>query len=161
MRIRHWVGLFSVLAAAASGITPAGAATVLNINSTITNSGSCTSTTGCPESYLVNSYGSSTQVVNVPPAGSFGFSDSFNQSGNVSTGSNLGSSATGSGAPWNFQDNILFDTNGAAVQAQAIASITNVSDLQVRIISLNNRIARSPWRKPYLSLNGLKLSKST
>jgi hypothetical protein len=139
MQIRHLIEAISMVALAAGGVAPAVAATVTNINSTITNSGTCTSTTGCAENYLVNSYsGSGTEVVNVPPAASFGFTDSFNQTGNVSTGSNLGVSATGSGAPWNFQDNILFDTNGAAVQAQASAFLTNVSDLQIRIIALNN-----------------------
>jgi hypothetical protein len=63
----------------------------------------------------------------------------------VSTGSNLGASATGSGAPWNFQDNFLFDTNGAAVQAQAIASLANVSDLQIRIIALTNPATGNPF----------------
>jgi hypothetical protein len=118
---------------------PAVAATVTDINSTITNAGSCTLTTGCPESYLTANQGSAIQVVNVPPAQSFGFVDSFNQgagSTNVQTGSNFGAAATGSGAPWNFQDNILFTTNGAQVQAQAIAQQTNVSGLQIRIISL-------------------------
>lgn len=135
-----------MVALAAGGVAPAVAATVTDINSTITNSGTCTSTTGCPENYLVNSYsGSGTEVVNVPPAASFGFTDSFNQTGNVSTGSNLGVSATGTGAPWNFQDNILFDTNGGAVQAQASALLTNVSDLQIRIIALNNPATGTPF----------------
>lgn len=146
MRIRHLIGLFSVVVGAMGSVGPAAASTVLNVNSTITNSGSCTLTTGCAESYLVDSYaGSGTEVVNVPPAASFGFSDSFNQTGNVSTGSNLGASATGSGAPWNFQDNILFDTNGASVQAQASALLSNVSDLQIRIIALNNPATGTPF----------------
>ncbi len=54
-------------------------------------------------------------------------------------------SATGTGGPWNFQDNILFDANGAAVQAQASALMTNVSDLQIRIIALNNPAAGTPF----------------
>jgi hypothetical protein len=146
MRIRRSIGALSILALAAGGMAPALAATVANINSTITNSGSCTAATGCPENYLVNPYsGSGTEVVNVPPAGSFGFTDSFNQTGTVSTGSNLGVSATGTGAPWNFQDNILFDTNGGSVQAQASALLTNVSDLQIRIIALNNPAAGNPF----------------
>ena len=146
MRIRHLVGLISVIAAVVSGIAPAVAGTVTDINSTILNAGTCTLTTGCAENYSVNAYaGGSTQVVNVPPAASFGFTDSFNQTGNVTTGSNLGASATGSGAPWNFQDNILVDTNGAAVQAQASALLTNVSDLQIRIIALNNPATGTPF----------------
>jgi hypothetical protein len=146
MRIQHLIGLSLGFAATMGANAPAIGATVTNINTTITNSGSCVLVAGCPESYAVKSYaGSTTQVVNVPPAASFGFTDSFNQAGNVSTGSNLGASATGSGAPWNFQDNILFDTTGAAVQAQASALITNVSGLQVRIISLTNPATGTPF----------------
>jgi hypothetical protein len=146
MRIRHLIQAISIVGLVACSAAPAFAATVTNINSTITNSGSCTSVTGCPENYLVNSYsGSGTEVVNVPPTASFGFTDSFNQTGNVSTGSNLGVSATGTGAPWNFQDNILFDTNGGAVQAQASAFLTNVSDLQIRIVALNNPATGTPF----------------
>jgi PEP-CTERM motif len=146
MRIRHSIGALSIVALAAGYMAPALAATVTNINSTITNGGSCTAATACPENYLVDPYsGSGTEIVNVPPAGSFGFTDSFNQTGNVSTGSNLGVSATGAGAPWNFQDNILFDTNGGAVQAQASALLTNVSDLQIRVIALNNPATGNPF----------------
>jgi hypothetical protein len=145
MRIVYVIGLFSVFVAAVCGIDPAVAATVTNINSTITNSGNCTFTTTCAENYLVENYGIGTQVVSVPPAASFGFTNSFNQAGNVSTGSNFGSSATGGGAPWNFQDNILFDTNGASVQAQASALLSNVSDLQIRIIALNNPATGNPF----------------
>lgn len=145
MRIRHLIGL-SLGLAATGAIAPAIGATVTDINSTITNSGSCMLVTGCPESYLVKSYtGSTTQMITVPPSASFGFTDSFNESGNVSTGSNLGASATGGGGPWNFQDNILFDTTGAGVQAQASAIFSNVSDLQIRIISLTNPATGNPF----------------
>jgi hypothetical protein len=146
MQIRHSIGLFAVLAVAMGGVGPAVAATVTNINSTIINSGNCTLTTTCAGNYLVQAYGgSSTQMVNVPPAASFGFTNSFNQAGNVSTGSNFGSSAAGGGAPWNFQDNILFDTSGASVQAQASALLSNVSDLQIRIIALNDPATGNPF----------------
>jgi hypothetical protein len=146
MRIRHLIGFSLGIAASMGAIAPAIGATVTNVNSTITNSGSCVLVSGCPESYIVNNYaGSTTQTVSVPPSASFGFTDSFNQLGNVATGSNLGASATGSGAPWNFQDNILFDTTGASVEAQASALITNVSGLQIRIISLNNPATGIPF----------------
>ena len=145
MQIRRSIGLFAVLAVAMGGAGPTVAATVTNINSTITNSGNCTLTTTCAGNYLVENHGVGTQVVNVPRAASFGFTNSFNQAGNVSTGSNFGSSATGGGAPWNFQDNILFDTNGASVQAQASALLSNVSDLQIRIIALNNPATDNPF----------------
>lgn len=146
MRIRHLIRFSLACALTAGAITPAVAATVTNINTTITNSGSCTLVTGCPENYSVYTYaGSTTQVVNVPTSTSFGFTDSFNQGSNQATGSNLGASATGSGAPWNFQDNILFDTAGAAVEAQASASLNSLSDLQIRIISLNNPATGNPF----------------
>lgn len=145
MRIRHLIGLSFGLAAAGA-MAPAIAATVTDINSTITNAGTCTALNSCPESYGVSNYaGSTTQVITVPPSASFGFTDSFNQSGNTSTGSNLGASATGPGGPWNFQDNILFDTTGAAVQAQASAIFSHVSDLQIRIISLTNPATHNPF----------------
>jgi len=146
MRIRQLIRLSLASALAMGAIAPVVAATVTNINTTITNSGSCISVTGCPENYSVYSYaGSTTQTVNVPPNASFGFIDSFNQGSNLSTGSNLGNSATGSGAPWNFQDNILFDTTGASVQAEASALLTNVTDLQIRIISLKNPMTGNPF----------------
>jgi hypothetical protein len=146
MRFQHLIGLFSCVAAATFGADAALGATVTNINTTITNSGSCGLVTGCPENYSVYAYaGSTTQMVNMPTSASFGFTDSFNQGSNLSTGSNLGVSATGSGAPWNFQDNILFDTSGAKVQAQASALLTNVSDLQIRIIALDNPATGNPF----------------
>jgi hypothetical protein len=138
MRIRELLKLSSALTGMVCAVAPAIAATVTNVNSTITNAGTCVAVSGCPENYLLTSVSGATQTVNVPPPGSFGFTDSFNQAGNVSTGSNFGNAATGSGAPWNFQDNILFTTNGAAVQAQAIAQLGNVSNLQIRIISLGD-----------------------
>jgi hypothetical protein len=74
---------------------------------------------------------------------SFGFSDSFNQPGtntNIVTQSNFGATAIGTntGYPWNFQDNILISTSGTSVQLSAISTETNVSDLQIRLISLVN-----------------------
>jgi hypothetical protein len=142
MQIGRLKGIFSIVAAVTCSGTHA--ATVLDINSTITNAGTCVLTNTCPESYSVTNYpGSTTQSVS--GSASFGFSDSFNQGSNVSTGSNLGASATGSGAPWNFQDNILFTSTGASVQAQASALLTSVSDLQIRIISLNNPATGNPF----------------
>jgi hypothetical protein len=146
MRIQRLIGLSLGLAATAGAMAPAIGATVTDINSTITNTGTCTAVNSCPENYIVNNYaGSTTQMITVPPSASFGFTDSFNQSGNFSTGSNLGASATGGGGPWNFQDNILFDSTGAAVQAQASAIFSNVSDLQIRIISLTNPATGNPF----------------
>jgi hypothetical protein len=119
----------------------ASAATVTNIASTITNAGNCTSIDSCAENYSITGQGGVTQAETVPPQAAFGFTDSFNQGSNISTGSNLGASATcgplGCSA-WNFQDNIVFSlTNSAEVQAQASATLNNVTDLQARIIELN------------------------
>lgn len=116
-----------------------------NIDTTFTNAGSCTATSGCAESYGVTVLSGTTQTVTVPPSSSFAFANSFNQSGGISTGSNFGNSATGAGGPWNFQDNILFSTTTADVQVQAIASLTAVSDLQVRVISITNPATGNPW----------------
>jgi hypothetical protein len=146
MRLDKSLGMLCSLIAAVSVAPIASAATVTNIDSTITNAGSCTAITGCPESYIVTpAQGATTQVVNVPPKQSFGFTDSFNQSSNVATGSNLGASATGSGGPWNFQDNILFTTNGGVVQAQASATLSDVTGLQARIVALNNPMTGTPF----------------
>lgn len=146
MRIRRLIGLSLGVVVTMGAIPPAIGAAVTNINSTITNAGNCMLVAGCPESYGISNYfGSTTQVVNMPATASFGFTDSFNQGTNVSTGSNLGTSATGSGGPWNFQDNILFDTSEAVVQAQASALFTNVSDLQIRIIALKNPVTGTPF----------------
>jgi|HubBroStandDraft_2_1064218.scaffolds.fasta_scaffold316230_1 hypothetical protein len=121
----------------------ASAATVLNINSTVLNTGSCTSATGCPESYYVTDQGSGTIAVSGTAMSSFGFSDSFNQPGtntNIVTASNFGATAIGANTqyPWNFQDNILISTSGTSVQLSAISTLTNVTDLQIRLISLVN-----------------------
>jgi hypothetical protein len=159
MRVQGLSAVFAASALAALGSGPLSAATITAINSTITNSadsGTCFLTNNnCDESYVVASnatnalYSTVTQVVNVPPTGSFSFGDSFNQSTNTSTGSNFGPSATynpsTSSPPWNFQDNILFDTNGAAVQAQVIADLSSVSNLQVRIIALDIPNTSTPF----------------
>lgn len=129
-----------LLAGLASGQLAYGA-TVTNIASTIINTSTplCTAIDSCTESYTVNGQGGVNQAEIVPPQAAFGFTDSFNQASNLSTGSNLGASATcgplGCYA-WNFQDNILFSTNGGSVQAQASATLNNVTDLQARIIQL-------------------------
>jgi hypothetical protein len=123
-------------------VAPSSAATVTNINSTITNAGTCTQTTGCVESYGITTQGNGTIAVPGNSQSSFGFVDSFNQGAgvlNVNTGSNFGPAAVGAGAPWNFQDNILFSTTAATVQAQASATLSNVTNLQARIISVNNQ----------------------
>lgn len=152
MRAEKFSGILSGLVLGAFVAAPADAATV--IASTITNAGgggTCTLNHTCAESYIVANQGGANQAINVPPTASFGFTDSFNQGSFVSTGSNFGMTAyygsaqTMAGAPWNFQDNILFSTNGALVQAQASAVLNNVSDLQVRIISANNPASNTPW----------------
>jgi hypothetical protein len=134
--------LVSLALSAAAGLSStATAATVTNIDTTIINGGTCVQTTGCPESYSIVTQGNSTVSLSGASPSSFGFVDSFNQGSgvlNVNTGSNFGPAATGSGAPWNFQDNILFTTTGGTVQVQASATLTNVTNLQLRIISAND-----------------------
>lgn len=134
----------SVLVLVLGSVHPASAATVTNIASTITNAPYppaliCTLVNSCVESYTVTGQGGVNQAETVPPQLSFSFGDSFNQVSNLSTGSNLGVSAT-CGLPgcqaWNFQDNILFSTNGSVVQAQASSTLTNVTNLQARIVQL-------------------------
>jgi hypothetical protein len=128
----------------------ASAAAVTNVASTITNTG-----TSSAENYSLVAQGGLNQVVNVPPAQSFSFGDSFNQAGNVSTSADFGATVGSlTGSPWNFQDNILFSTNGATVQSQAIAQLTgptSVTDLQIRIISLTNN---TPANAGHLVGNG-------
>ncbi len=140
IRALLWAGL------AVGSVQFASAATVTNIASTITNAPYapnplCTGVDSCAESYSITGQGGVNQAETVPPQASFGFTDSFNQESNLSTGSNLGTSATcgplGCSA-WNFQDNILFSTNGGSVQAEASALLTNVTDLQARIIELSS-----------------------
>jgi hypothetical protein len=154
MKVLSAVGLLTISALTALDAAPASAAAVTNINSTITNAGNCVAVPSpppyCAESYQTTAstgtptfnntlYSSATQTINVPPKQSFQFGDSFNEAGNASTGSDFGSSAyyNGNTGPWNFQDNILFTTNGGNVQAQASALITDITGLQARIISLN------------------------
>jgi hypothetical protein len=141
--------MLSVAAAMACSSAPSLAATILDINSTITNAGTCSysPTSPCPENYTVSTVpGSTTQ--SVTGSASFGFSDSFNQGTNLYTGSDLGPSATGSTPPWNFQDNILYTSTAATVQAQVsglTANLSGVSNLQVRIISLTDPSTGNPF----------------
>jgi hypothetical protein len=138
MRAEHSVSRLVLLALAATLSGPA-LATSVAPNSTIINNFTpiCLATDGsCAQDYLTTNASNITESVTVPPTQSFTIADTFNQSGGVSTVSNFGPAATGSGTPWNFQDSFLFTTNGATVQANAISFTSSVSDLQIRIIEL-------------------------
>jgi hypothetical protein len=97
--------------------------------STVINAGSTSS-----ENYEVLSISTGGPVV-VNPTVTYTIGDTFNQTGSTSTQSNFGSSATGSGAPWNFQDNFAFSTSAAEIFGTQIAFTTNMTDLQARIVS--------------------------
>lgn len=69
----------------------------------------------------------------VSPTISYILGNSFNESGGVATGSDF--NLSGTGGPWNFQDDFYFATTGATVQTAVISNLfSNVSDLQVRLI---------------------------
>jgi len=98
--------------------------------STVINNG-----TTSVENYSVTGAGSS---VTVNPDVTYIIGDTFNESGSTSTASDFGSSATGSGGPWNFQDNFEFTTTAANIRGTQIAFNTNLTDLQARIISVTD-----------------------
>jgi len=69
----------------------------------------------------------------VTPTISYTLGNSFNESGGVTTGSDF--NLSGTGGPWNFQDDFYFSTTGATIQTAVISNLfSNVSDLQVRLI---------------------------
>jgi len=69
----------------------------------------------------------------VSPTVSYSLGNSFNESGGVTTGSDF--NLSGTGGPWNFQDDFYFATTGATIQTAVISNLlSNVSDLQVRLI---------------------------
>lgn len=69
----------------------------------------------------------------VSPTVSYTLGNSFNESGGVTTGSDF--NLSGTGAPWNFQDDFYFSTTGATIQTAVISNLfSNVTDLQVRLI---------------------------
>src|SRR6201999_3122789 len=69
----------------------------------------------------------------VSPTISYTLGNSFNESGGVTTGADF--NLSGTGGPWNFQDDFYFATSGATIQTAVISNLfSNVSDLQVRLI---------------------------
>jgi hypothetical protein len=148
MRADYCAGLISILAL--GGALSAGASSI-EPNSTIINNytPACMATDGsCSQAYLTTNAHNTTETITVPPTQSFTIGDTFNQSSGVTTVSNFGSAATGPGPrPWNFQDNYLFTTNGASVQADAISFTSSVSDLQIRIVELPGTV---PTQLTYL-----------
>jgi len=106
----------------------ASADTVLPLSSTVINTGTTSS-----ENYEVLATGNAPPTVS--PTVTYDLGDTFNQSGSTSTSSDFGASATGTGGPWNFQDNYNFSTTGATIHGTEIAFTTDLTDLQARIIS--------------------------
>jgi hypothetical protein len=113
------------------------------ITSTVINVGTTLS-----ENYQVDSTGNA--VTGVTPTVTYDLGNTFNETGsttgnasNLATASDFGATASGPGGPWNFQDNYYFSTSGsgATVYASAIASMTDVSNLQVRIIAASGTTA--------------------
>jgi hypothetical protein len=129
MKNKHAV-LALVGATALIGLTDSAMASSLNLTSTVTNTGTLPT-----ENYVVT-VDNPTPTGPISPPISFTIGDTFNQAGSVSTASNFGASATGTGSPWNFEDSYSFSTTGATIQSTVISfNQSDVSDLQARIIS--------------------------
>ena len=127
MKSRTWL----VSVAFAGGLVAqhsASADMVLPLTSTVINQPPPT-----PENYVVLSTLNTAPTVS--PTVTYDLGDTFNQSGSTSTASDFGSSASGSGGPWNFQDNFNFSTTGATIHGTEIAFQTDLTHLQARIIS--------------------------
>jgi len=117
-------------------------ATTLNVGDTVTATG-----TGAGQSYnvITSPYGDAANGT-VSPTSTYTLGNSFNQTiGSVNygaTGADFNANppyplgTTGSGGPWNFQDDYYFALNpGATVQAALVSNaMSNISDLQVRLI---------------------------
>jgi hypothetical protein len=128
------LGSTTVLGTLAGG--PAFAATVLNVTDTVTNTGSV----GTP-TYTVTPVGPANSTIS--PTTTLTLGDAFNGSGQVATPANFGVAATGSGGPWNFQDDFNFATSGGSTIYTATIALptvtaggttTGLTDLQARII---------------------------
>jgi hypothetical protein len=124
-------------------VTTAGAAT-LYVGDTVTATG-----TGAGQTYTVTNEGNPSNAT-ISPTSVFDLGNSFNETiGSVmspATGADFNANATGSGGPWNFQDDYYFSLNpGAQVQAAVVSnSMSNVEDLQVRLIYAAGNIPVTP-----------------
>jgi hypothetical protein len=130
MQLPRQLALSAAVSLAVFAQTPASAAEVMNLTSTVFNAG-----TPAAENYTVTSTGLAAPSITVPPTSQFTIGNTFNESGSNTILNNFGASATGSGGPWNFQDNFAFTTSAATVKSTSIAFTSDVSDLQARIIS--------------------------
>jgi hypothetical protein len=114
----------------------AGAAS-LSVGDTVTATG-----TGSGQSYnlITSPYAGAPANGTISPTSTFSLGNSFNQTSGgttyAATGADFNGNATGTGGPWNFQDDYYFALNpGASVQAALISnSQSNITDLQVRLI---------------------------
>ena len=149
----------------------------MELSSTVLNSfdsGGCktTAATPCSESYeYAANPGNLTDVTASPTT--YSVSDTFNQSGSLSTLSDFGSSVytpetsphCTAGAPgnclnsspfqtWNFQDNYEFQTPGSGPQLQGAVlsfslpgNMTGLSDLEARVIAVPRFVVRRQVRR--------------
>jgi hypothetical protein len=138
--MRQKTGCIAItLAALTLGSLAAGTAgaTALNVGDTVTANG-----TGSGQAYnvITSPYAGSPANGTISPTSTFSLGNSFNQTtGGVTfaaTGPDFNGNATGTGGPWNFQDDYYFALNpGASVQAALISNAqSNITDLQVRLI---------------------------
>jgi hypothetical protein len=98
--------------------------------------GDTVTATGTGGSQTLNVFTPSGTTTNgtISPTVSYSLGDSFNEPGSVSTASDFYLPGS-SGGPWNFQDDFYFSTTGATIQTAVISNLlSNVSDLQVRLI---------------------------
>jgi hypothetical protein len=134
MNLRHRVPVATLIVSGALFLVasvPSFGATVFNVTDSITNIGSIAS-----ENYLVTPSGL-TGNGTISPTISYTLGDAFNGSGQLATGADFGATATGSGGPWNFQDDSYFSTTGATLQTAVISTSLNaLTNLQVRLINL-------------------------
>jgi hypothetical protein len=112
------------------GLVLSSAATASNfvVGDTVTATG-----TGAGQTLIVTPLTPPANNGDISPTISYSLGDSFNESGAVTTGTNF--SISGTGGPWNFQDDFYFSTTGATIQTAVISNLfSNISDLQVRLI---------------------------
>lgn len=130
------------LAVAGLASSAAGAA-MLYVGDTVTATG-----TGAGQSYnvITSPYSANPSNGTISPTSTFTLGNSFNETISgityAATGADFNAyptypkGASGTGGPWNFQDDYYFTLNpGASVQAAVISnSMSNIQDLQVRLI---------------------------
>jgi hypothetical protein len=136
MRQRIGLKVVGLAALTFAGLSTAGAAN-LYPGDTVTANG-----TGTGQSYTIvtSPYSGDPANGTVSPTSTYTLGNSFNETISgityATTGADFNGNATGTGGPWNFQDDYYFALNpGATVQAALVSnSQSNITDLQVRLI---------------------------